>query len=568
MRRVIWCAILGCLVLSAGAAAQDAPPRRITVKDYRNRMKAGWLGQMAGVAFGAPTEFKYKGVIIPADKCPRWKPDTINGSFGQDDLYVEMTFLRTLEVHGLDVSIRQAGIDWANSGYPLWHANEAARSNLRKGIAPPDSGHPQFNEHADDIDYQIEADFSGLVAPGMPNTAIALGEKFGRLMNYGDGLYAGQFIGGCYAEAFFESDPARIVEAGLRCIPEGSQYAEAIRDVLKWWKDNPEKWEVTWQKIDDKYQRNPEYRKFSCDKRAFNIDAKINGAYVVLGLLYGGRDPEKSMAIACRAGQDSDCNPSSTAGILFTSIGFEKLPATFKEKLDESKFWSHTEYNFPKLIAACEKVARQSVTKSGGKIETVNGEEVMVIPAAAPKPSKLEQCWSPGPIADSKFTPEEMAQIKVPPPGGQGNGGRRADMVAMAAAVDKLAPGWKVANCGRDMNPGMVDFAGKKNVLLTHPLDRDTPCILSRQVEVPAGKKTTLKLTVGHHPDGDWVLIVKADGKELLNKVVGLDTAKNGWMDVTVDLSPLAGKTVNLELLNQPNGWSWEGGYWAAIVVE
>ena len=40
----------------------------------------------------------------------------------RDDIYVEMTFLRTLEVHGLDCSIRQAGIDFANSGYRLWHA--------------------------------------------------------------------------------------------------------------------------------------------------------------------------------------------------------------------------------------------------------------------------------------------------------------------------------------------------------------------------------------------------------------------------------------------------------------
>ncbi len=53
-----------------------------------------------------------------------------------------------------------------------------------KGIAPPNSGHPAFSECSDAIDYQIEADFSGLIAPGIPNTAIELGEKFGRLMNW------------------------------------------------------------------------------------------------------------------------------------------------------------------------------------------------------------------------------------------------------------------------------------------------------------------------------------------------------------------------------------------------
>ena len=113
--------------------------RVLSIEEYRSKMKAGWLGQMVGVGWGGPTEFKWKGEIIPLDKIPQWRPEMIN-QFHQDDIYVEMTFLRTLEVHGWDVSIRQAGIDFANSGYPLWHANRAGRDNLRSGIAPPDSG--------------------------------------------------------------------------------------------------------------------------------------------------------------------------------------------------------------------------------------------------------------------------------------------------------------------------------------------------------------------------------------------------------------------------------------------
>ncbi|HBO42411.1 MAG TPA: hypothetical protein DD670_00420, partial [Planctomycetaceae bacterium] len=283
---------LSCCLMVLGVtsslAAADPPARRLSVAEYRDRMAAGWIGQMAGVGWGAPTEFQFNGRIIPEGQVPKWKPAMIN-QFRQDDLYVEMTFLRTLEEHGLDGSIRQAGIDFANSRYPLWHANKFGRINLRRGIAPPDSGHPRFNSHADDIDYQIEADFAGLIAPGMPNLAIESGEKFGRLMNYGDGLYGGQFVAGMYSEAFFETDPTRIVEAGLKCIPAGSQYAECIRDVLAWHKEHPDDWQATWKKIDEKYQRNPAYRRFSCsnDRTNFNIDAKINGAYIVMGLLYG-----------------------------------------------------------------------------------------------------------------------------------------------------------------------------------------------------------------------------------------------------------------------------------------
>ena len=36
-------------------------------------------------------------------------------------------------------------------------------------------------------------------------------------------------------------------------------------------------------------------------------------------------------------------------------------------------------------------------------------------------------------------------------------------------------------------------------------------------------------------------------------------------MDVEVNLSEYAGKEINLELVNQPTGWAFEGGYWAEI---
>jgi hypothetical protein len=242
------------IFLSAQSTGEISSERRILVSEYRDKMMAGWIGQMAGVGWGAPTEFRFLGKTIPEDKVPEWKPEMVN-VFNQDDLYVEMTFLRSLEKYGFDVSIKQAGIDFANSGYMLWHANRAGRENLRSGIAPPNSGHPNFNKHADDIDYQIEADFSGLIAPGLPNTVIEIGEKFGRLMNYGDGLYGGQFVGALYAEAFFENDPIKLVKAALKCIPEGSQYSEAIRDVIKWHAEQPNDWEATWELINDKYHK-------------------------------------------------------------------------------------------------------------------------------------------------------------------------------------------------------------------------------------------------------------------------------------------------------------------------
>jgi len=568
-----------CLSIVATTGLSRADEfRRLPVKEYRDKMKAGWIGQMAGVGWGGPTEFRVRGKIMPEAQVPQWNPGRIN-QFNQDDIYVEMTFLRTLEQYGLDVTIRQAGIDFAVSGYNLWHANAAGRDNLRGGIAPPDSGHPKFNRHADDIDYQIEADYAGLIAPGLPNVAIGLGETFGRLMNYGDGLYGGQFVGGMYAEAFFETDMVKIVEAGLKCIPEKSQYAEMVRDMLAWYEADPDDWQKTWQLVEDKYHKNAAYTHDLCSKPggdgAFSIDAKLNGAYIVMGLLYGKGDLDQTIIISTRCGQDSDCNPANSGGVLFTTVGFSKLPERFTSALDPRGKFSHTPYTFPALIEVSEKLVRQAVVRSGGRIEKgADGEEVFVIPVQQPKPSRLESVVKPGPVAESRFTDEEMARIREL---------REGDIKARTAedrkqrmapatvfkALEKFAPGWSMTDCGNDMEPGLLaEFRGRKDVFETHPLNRETGCVLSRTVAVAAGKKTVLRLVAGHHPDGDWTLIVRAGGKQLLKQSIGSETATNGWAEIEVDLSDSAGKSIELEVVNQPSGWKWEAAYWAEIALE
>jgi hypothetical protein len=555
--------VLLILVIALPAIAADTEYRRLPVAEYEAKMKAGWIGQMVGVGWGAPTEFKWRSAIIPKDEVPEWKPRMVN-QFGQDDLYVEMTFLRTLELYGIDASIRQAGIDFANSRYDLWHANRRGRINLRNGIAPPDSGHPKFSSHADDIDYQIEADYAGLISPGLPNSGIKLGEIFGRLMNYGDGLYGGQFVAGMYAEAFFEKDMEKVVRAGLACVPKGSQFHECISDVLKWYEADPDNWQATWQLIEDKYQNNPAYRQGSCPGDGppeFNIDAKINAAYIVMGLLYGKRDPDRTMTISMRCGQDSDCNPSNAAGVLFTSIGLSALPEHFVAALDEEGKFSHTPYDYPKLVQVCSQLTRQIVLKQGGRIEKdEDDQEVLVIPVRRPNPSALEQSWEPGPIASSRFTEEETSQIRI-------HQAAEADPAKMEEAMKIFAPGWDIYNCGDEMEPGLhEELAGKKNVLVTYPLSEDGACAFYQPIDIPEGK-TTLHLVVGHHKEGDWNLVVINGDSRLFETVVGSENAEDGWMEVAIDLSKFAGSKAHLELMNEANGWEYEVAYWAKIEI-
>lgn len=554
MRRLL---LLGpCLIASASLAQGE---RRLSVDEYRDRMKGGWIGQVIGVVWGAPTEFKFSDAVIPEDKVPKWTPEMINNAFGQDDLYVEMTFLRSLEQYGLDVSIRQAGIDFANSEYRLWCANEAGRNNLRRGIAPPDSSHPRFNSRANDIDYQIESDFAGLIAPGLPNAVIAFGEKFGRLMNYGDGVYGGQFMGGLYAEAFFEKDLGKIIGAGLACVPAESQYAQMVRDLVRWHAENPDDWQKAWALCLQKYRKDPAYQK---DNNG-GIDVKINGAMVLLGLLYGQGDMEKTAVISMRGGYDSDCNPSSAAGVVGTWTGFSKLPQHYTQALKLEPKFSYTAYNVPALLDACERLARQVVAQQGGRIEKdAAGKEWFVLPRVAAKPGAYTPTWQAGPVAESKFTDEEYAKIRFKPhPADVGGGDPTA---RVQGALDALLPGWKTTPNGKDMEPGYrAEYLGRAHVVMTHPLNKDVGVTLSKRLEVPATGNPKLEVTVANHAKGDFVFVAKVEGKEVLRQKIGGEKA--AWQTLAVDLAPFAGKTVTVELLNQPDGWSWEAAYWGAI---
>jgi hypothetical protein len=122
--------------------------------------------------------------------------------------------------------------------------------------------------------------------------------------------------------------------------------------------------------------------------RPFNIDSKLNGAYVAIGLLYGQSDWQQTVEVATRCGQDSDCNPASALGVLGAILGFDKLPEHDKQeiaKLADKKF-SHTNYSFNDIVKSTEARALQVIKEAGG---TVSDSEV-AIPAQAPRAPELE----------------------------------------------------------------------------------------------------------------------------------------------------------------------------------
>jgi hypothetical protein len=386
--------VLGACTTGAGMNKEDRQPsdsiQRTSIdrKTLLDKIEGGWLGQMAGVAWGGPTEFSCQGTIMEEEV--GWRPRSINDAYDQDDLYVELPFLEAMKVHGVNASWTAFGEYFKNTEFMLWHANDAGRTNLQAGIAAPDSGHYRNNPHADDIDWQIEADFAGIITPGQPDAAIDIAWRAGHVMNYGDGVYGGVAVAAMHSAAYFAKDVNEIIEAGRQAVPEGSEYRQVIEDVIAWHAQNPTDWKDTWRLLQEKWghdDRCPD-GKYS----EFNIDAKFNGADIFIGLLYGDGDFEESMRIAMHCGQDSDCNPSSVGGILGNWLGLSKIPDKFKSQLIEYRLFSYTDYHYGDVIELSEQLARQIVLMRGGSIEGSGDDEVWnILTSSRISPPILEQ---------------------------------------------------------------------------------------------------------------------------------------------------------------------------------
>lgn len=381
--------LLTCLWLGSFGQEQE-----ISLSALKDKIKGGWAGQTIGVTFGGPTEFRYNGTFIQDYQTIPWYDGYIRKWMEEepglyDDIYMDLTFVDVFERYGLDAPVDSFANAFANAEYVLWHANQAARYNILNGIKAPASGHWLNNPHADDIDYQIESDFAGLMNPGMPNSASEISDKIGHIMNYGDGWYGGVYVGAMYSLAFVSDDIHYVVKEALRTVPEASDFHKCIADVIKWHAQYPDDWKRTWFEIQRKWAEE-----VGCPEgvfATFNIDAKINAAYIVLGLLYGNGDYTKTLEIATRAGQDSDCNPSSAGGILGTMIGYDKIPAYWKMGLVdvEDMNFKYTTMSLNKVYEIGYRHALEMIKRNGGKV----GESTATIAVQQPVPVRFEKSF-------------------------------------------------------------------------------------------------------------------------------------------------------------------------------
>ena len=122
------------------------------------------------------------------------------------------------------------------------------------------------------------------------------------------------------AQAFVDSDIDKLLDTGLSVIPNNSVIYRMIADIRAWHAAEPD-WHKTGNKIASRY---------GYDTYGGNCHMVPNHALIILGLLYGGGEFNKSMLVVNTAGWDTDCN----LGNLGFLVGIMKGLAAFEDGFD------------------------------------------------------------------------------------------------------------------------------------------------------------------------------------------------------------------------------------------
>lgn len=317
-----------------------------------DRIHGAWLGRCAGCQLGKPVEGdskknikiaaefstgyplkNYFGSIInpPAAISRRsWSPgnsslvDRMTYMARDDDTDYTITGLRLLEIHGLDFTTEHVAAYWL-SQFPyhrVYTAERIAYRNLVDGLNSPETAR-YLNPAREWIGAQIRADAFGYVCPGLPEKAAELAFKDAALSHTKNGIYGEMMVAAMIAAAFVTSDIDEIIQIGLSEIPAESRLTKAIRDTVEQTKSDGD-----WEKTADWIAAELGHYQ--------GCHTITNAAIVVLGLVAGQLDFDKTIGISVMAGFDTDCNGATAGSILGVVLGAKGIPEKWTAPLNDT----------------------------------------------------------------------------------------------------------------------------------------------------------------------------------------------------------------------------------------
>lgn len=302
--------------------------------DYTERVYAGVLGKIIGVYLGRPFEgWSYERLTERFGEVSYYVHEQLNRPLvvTDDDISGTFTFIRALPDHDYNPEITPAQIGWAWRNYIieqrtiLWwgglgvSTEHTAFLRLKNGIEAPASGGIATNGRvvAEQIGAQIFIDGWGLVCPGDPARAADLARRAASVSHDGEAIHGAQVIAALEAAAFVESDVHRLLDIALTYIPPDCTIRALIDDLRAWRRETPD-WRVAREKVEAKYG-------YACYGGGCHMVP--NHAVIILALLYGDDDFQKTLMIANTAGWDTDCNSGNAGCIMGVKNGLAGIDA-------------------------------------------------------------------------------------------------------------------------------------------------------------------------------------------------------------------------------------------------
>lgn len=365
---------------------------KISVKEYRDKVYASWLGQCIGNFVGLPHENRH--IENPgSDSFPLGytgsinRMKAVNGAFSDDDTDIEYMYLLAMEKYGTKPTYSQITESWLNHiTTRVWLANRAALTAMRFGYTPPVTGMKEYNPHWFQIDPQLVNEIWGITAPGMIQYASQKSGWFARITNDSWGIEPTIHYGAMFSSAFFESDIHKLIDIGTSALPKGSRFAQTVEDMKTLYAKYPNNWKQARKEMADKYYYNE-----PPDTRTI-WNANLNGACGILALLYGNGDFNKTLYYACLIGFDADNQAATMSGLIAIIHGTKVLPREYLYPFPELN-WKEPFNDLYKNVsrenmpdASIKDLARRTalqaennILANGGQKILENGEEYYLI---------------------------------------------------------------------------------------------------------------------------------------------------------------------------------------------
>ena len=353
---------------------------KISLNEYRDKLRAAFLGRAAGCTLGAPVEgwtlekmeqyAEETGISeypltdywtnSPTPDQPRYKYETYSSYLRDtmtripcdDDIgYTLLSLFIAEEGNGLDFSLEDVAKAWIKYITIAYTAEEAALNNLKKGI-PPEKAAEIDNPYDEWIGADIRCDGYAYMAPCNPKKAAEMARTDAWISHRKNGVYGSMYFAAVISLGFCLSDTKKALTAGLDYIPADCELADGIRWAL------------------DNYNTVRDYGHAAelVDARYPDMSAvhTINNACLtIFALALGKRDIGKVISNAVAMAHDCDCTAATAGSIAGACYGMSCLDehwyAPFGDKVG-SYFNGEREFSISDILSRYEAIAK----KSGG----------------------------------------------------------------------------------------------------------------------------------------------------------------------------------------------------------